>query len=91
MEDLEKNFKDQLVSQWVHNTGRDIAEIMGSLDTSVASSDGLPLGPPVWEDDERLKDLEEVYRRLAGAKAIVDAMAEKHEAHDFHKKGLKNS
>ena len=59
MED--KDMKTALVQNWIQNIGTQIAEVIGSLDTSVGSSDGLPLGPPVWEDDERLQDFEKVH------------------------------
>ena len=81
MED--KDMKTALVQNWIQNIGTQIAEVIGSLDTSVGSSDGLPLGPPVWEDDERLQDFEKVYAQLVSAKAIVDAMAEKHGSKDL--------
>ena len=83
MED--KDMKTALVQNWIQNIGTQIAEVIGSLDTSVGSSDGLPLGPPVWEDAERLQDFEKVYAQLVSAKAIVDAMAEKHGSKDLSK------
>jgi len=56
---------------WLDQIEKKVKDIAGSLDQTGASSDGLPLGPPIWEEYEELESLEEVYSDCMNSLEII--------------------
>jgi hypothetical protein len=56
---------------WLDQIEKKIKDIAGSLDQTGASSDGLPLGPPIWEEYGELETLEEVYSDCINSLEVI--------------------
>ena len=59
---------------WLDQIEKKVKDIAGSLDQTGASSDGLPLGPPIWEEYAELKPLEEVYTDCMNILEVIKRM-----------------
>ena len=56
---------------WLDQIEKKIKDIAGSLDQTGASSDGLPLGPPIWKEYKELESLEEVYSDCINSLEVI--------------------
>ena len=56
---------------WLDQIEKKIKDIAGSLDQTGASSDGLQLGPPTWEEYKKLESMEEVYSDCINSLEVI--------------------
>lgn len=56
---------------WLDKIEEKVKEIEATLDTTIASSDGLPLGPPIWEEFEELESLVDVYENMGDSLEVI--------------------